>query len=59
MKFQDLFIPKWRRSNPKVRIKAVANLTDSKLIEQIAERDEDADVRKAAAARLISLQEES
>ena len=58
MKFQDLFIPRWRHSNPEVRKKTVEKLTDAVLLSQIAEKDEDESVREAASSRLVTLNEE-
>lgn len=52
MKFQDLFVPRWQHSNPQVRQKAVARLSDEKLLKQIAEQDEDPMVRETALAGL-------
>ncbi len=52
MKFQDLFVPRWQHSNPDVRRRAVAKLTDPKLLKQISEMDEHQMVRDAAAAQL-------
>ena len=58
MKLRDLFIPRWRHSDPDVRRKAVGRLRDTKLLEQIAEMDEHQKVREAAAAQLKSLTEQ-
>lgn len=55
MKFQDLFVPRWQHSNPEKRQKAVARLTDTKLLKQISEQDEDPMVRDAALAVLNRL----
>ncbi len=55
MKFSDLFVPKYLHSNPHVRLDYVAKSTDAKLLEQIAENDEDQEVRTAAADRSQSL----
>ena len=56
MRFSDLFVPRWQHSKPQVRIKAIGRLKDTKLLSQIAEKDDDAEVRKAATAQLASLQ---
>jgi hypothetical protein len=56
MRFSDLFVPRWQNSNPQVRIKAIGHLRDIKLLGQIAEKDDDIEVREAASARLNSLQ---
>jgi hypothetical protein len=50
MRFQDLFVPRWQHSNPEKRQKAVARLSDIKLLKQISEHDDDPMVRKAALA---------
>ena len=55
MKFSDLFIPRWRNSNPDVRIKAIEKLDDINLLKQISERDEHAMVRDVAADRIAKL----
>ncbi|MCP3899402.1 MAG: hypothetical protein GY707_06795 [Desulfobacteraceae bacterium] len=55
MKFSDFFVPKYIHSNPAVRLKFIANSNDTKLMEQMAEKDADEDVRKAAAERAQSL----
>jgi hypothetical protein len=55
MKFSDLFVPRYLHSNPEARIKFVANSTDDNLLEQMAEKDKDAAVRKFAAERAQSL----
>ena len=58
MKFQDLFLPRWQHSNPEIRRNAIAQLKDSKLLAQIAEKDPDETVRNTAADRLSELQPE-
>lgn len=58
MKFQDLFVPRWQHSNPEIRKKAVAKLKDTKLLEQIAEQDDDPMVREMALECLNELTEE-
>ena len=55
MKFSDLFIPRWRNSNPEVRIKAIEKIDDINLLKQISERDEHAMVRDVAADRIAKL----
>ena len=55
MKFSDLFVPKYLNSNPDVRIKAVNKMDDINLLKQIAEKDEDHTVCKAAADRVQEL----
>ena len=56
MKFSDIFVPRWQNSNPEIRKRAVARIKDIKLLEQIAEKDEDLGVCQAARLRLDSLQ---
>ncbi len=56
MKFKDLFVPRYLHSDPEVRIKFVNKSDDAKLLRQMAEKDADANVRKAAAVRADVLQ---
>ncbi|MCB2149147.1 MAG: hypothetical protein KQI81_21885 [Deltaproteobacteria bacterium] len=56
MKFSDIFVPRWQNSNPDVRKRAVERLKDIKLLEQIAEKDEDSGVCQAAMIRLENIQ---
>lgn len=56
MKFSDIFVPRWQNSNPEIRKQAVQRLKDIKMLEQIAEEDEDPGVCQMAAGRLESLQ---
>jgi hypothetical protein len=56
MRFSDIFVPRWQNSNPKVRIKAIGRLKDTTLLAQIAEKDDEVEVREAAAARLEALE---
>jgi len=55
MKFSDLFIPRWRNSNPHVRIRAIEKIDDINLLKQISERDEHAMVRDVAEDRIDKL----
>ena len=55
MKFSDIFVPRCQNSNPEIRMRAVERLKDVKLLEQIADKDEDAGVCRAARLRLDSL----
>ncbi len=55
MKFSDLFVPKYLNSNPEVRTKAVMKMIDIKLLDQIAEKDDDDGVRDAASRRAQEL----
>jgi len=56
MKFSDIFVPRWQNSNPEIRKRAVQRIKDVKLLEQIAEKDEDPGVCRMAASQLESLQ---
>jgi hypothetical protein len=56
MKFSDIFVPRWQNSNPEIRKRAIMRLKDIKLLEQIADKDEDSSVCEMAARRLESLQ---
>ena len=51
MKFSDFFVPKYAHSNPEVRLKFVARSDDHRLLEQMAQMDEDERVRQAAGER--------
>ena len=51
MKFSDLFVPKYLHSNPDVRLKLISKTGDINLVEQMAQKDKDAVVRRAAAER--------
>lgn len=52
MELMDLFRPKWRRSNPDVRLKAIAELTDQAILAKMARSDWGREVRLTAAARV-------
>ena len=56
MKFSDIFVPRWQNSNPDIRKRAIERLKDIRLLEQIAEKDDDAGVCEAARLRLERLQ---
>jgi hypothetical protein len=56
MKFSDIFVPRWQNSNSEIRKRAVERLKDIKLLEQIAENDDDPGVSQAAMVRLESIQ---
>ena len=56
MKFSDIFVPRWQNSNPEIRKGAVGRIKDIKLLEQIAENDDDPGVCQMALNRLDSLQ---
>ena len=55
MKFSDLFVPKYLHSDPDVRLKLVARTGDINLLEQMAQKDKDATVRRSAAERAQTL----
>jgi len=56
MKFSDIFVPRWQNSSPEVRKRAIGRLKDIKLLEQIAQNDDDPGVCQAARLRLDELQ---
>nr|NJM00857.1 hypothetical protein [Desulfobacula sp.] len=58
MKFSDLFVPKYVHSDPNVRLKFISKSKDISLLEQMAVKDADEDVRKAAAERARMLKGE-
>ena len=55
MKFSDFFVPKYLHSDPKVRMKFISSTNDVKLLQQIAEKDGDNDVVRAAQERLAEI----
>ena len=55
MKFRDLFVPRWHHSNPEVRKNAIARIDNTELLMQIAEKDDDPEVRETASARLVKI----
>ena len=52
MSIADLFRPKWRHSNPVIRLKAVKNITKQDILAKVAKMDEDHNIRKAAILML-------
>lgn len=52
MSFFDRFKPKWRHSDPAVRLAAVRELTDQRALSEVATNDGSDDVRLAAIERL-------
>ena len=56
VKFSDIFVPRWQNSNPEIRKRALERIKDIRLLEQIAEKDDDSGVCQAARLRLDSLQ---
>lgn len=55
MKFKDLFVPRYLHSDPEVRLNFVRNSKDAKLLQQMAVKDGDEKVRKAAEERADEL----
>ena len=55
MAFRDLFVPKLAHSNPEVRKAAVLKEKDKGLLQQVIEKDKDAQVVEAAKQRLHEL----
>ena len=55
MKFKDLFVPRYLHSDPEVRLTFVRNSKDAKLLQQMAVKDGDEKVRKAAEERADEL----
>jgi hypothetical protein len=58
MKFSDFFVPKYVNSDPNVRLKFISKSKDIGLLEQMAEKDGDENVRKSAAERAQMLKGE-
>ena len=58
MKFSDLFVPKYVNSDPNVRLKFISKSRDVGLMEQMAVKDGDETVRKAATERAQMLKRE-
>ena len=52
MAFLDLFKPKWKHSNLKIRVATVENLTDQKVLIDIVKNDKNSTVRKTAVENL-------
>jgi hypothetical protein len=52
MEFMDLFRPKWKHSNWKVRLAAVEKLLEQRELAEVATNDADTDVRRAAVVKL-------
>jgi hypothetical protein len=55
MKLKDLFVPRYLHSDPSVRMQVAKSSNDIKLLQSIAEKDTDAEVRKVAAERAETL----
>lgn len=49
----DVFRPRWKHSNPEVRLEAVKTLDDDEALAQAASRDEDERIRRLAIRQLI------
>jgi hypothetical protein len=58
MKFSDFFVPKYVHSDPNVRLKFVLKSKDISLLEQMAVKDADENVRESAAQRAQMLKQE-
>jgi len=56
MKYSDSFVPRWRNSDQTVRMRAVKRIKDMTLLQQIADKDKDPTVCKAARYRLEDIQ---
>jgi hypothetical protein len=52
MTFMDLFRPKWKHSNFKVRCAAIEQISDQTMLINIARNDKDENVRKAAVNKI-------
>ena len=59
MKISDLFVPKITNSDPQVRLNAVARETNIELLENVAKKDKDEDVRVFARKRIRELEAET
>ena len=55
MKIKDLFIPKWKNSDPHVRIAAIKDLLDGSILKKIVKDDPDRKVQLAAFHRIHDL----
>ena len=53
MKFKDIFQPKWKHSDWNVRVIAAKEITDQKILADIAKKAKDEKVRLEATKRLI------
>jgi hypothetical protein len=52
MSIADLFRPKWKNSDPAIRIAAVAGVIDQSILAGIAKTDKDSGVRRTAVAQI-------
>lgn len=52
MKLVDLLRPKWKHTDPKIRLVAVARLTDQNAIAEVAQSDEELPIRIMAVLKL-------
>jgi hypothetical protein len=59
MKFRDLFLPKLAHSDPKVRLKAVAEEENLEVLKKVSQKDDDTRVRELARKRLEEKELES
>ena len=53
MKFTDLFLPKWKRSDPEIRRKGIEDLLDQHILFKII-REDNSDIVRIAAAKKSS-----
>jgi len=58
MKFSDFFVPKYVHSDPNVRLKFISKSKDIGLLEQMAVKDGDENVRKSASEKAQMLKGE-
>lgn len=52
MALKDMFKPKWKHSDAKVRLQAIGSLKDQNLLAELAKNDESPEVRKAAVGKI-------
>lgn len=52
MALLDLFKPKWKHSDPKVRLKAIEEITNQQVLKEVAKNDENWEVRKTATIKI-------
>ncbi len=56
MSIVDYFVPKWKNSDPEVRIKAMERIRKNSIFETIANADPDERVRIAAVQRIVNME---
>ena len=59
MRISDFFLPKIANSDPKIRLKAVGLETNIELLENVAKKDRDEDVRAFARKRIREIEAET